>query len=57
MSLRRKQWKLADKSASMAIFLGKNYLGKRDSIEYEDKDAINKLDQILKNMQEKADES
>jgi hypothetical protein len=57
MSLRRKQWKLADKSASMAIFLGKNYLGQRDSIEYEDKDAINKLDQILKNMQEKADES
>lgn len=25
-SLRRKQWKLADTSASMAIFLGKNYL-------------------------------
>ena len=26
-SLRRKQWKLADKNALMAIFLGKNYLG------------------------------
>ena len=57
MSLRRAQFKLAEKSAAMAIFLGKNYLGQRDSIEYEDKDAINKLDQILKNMQEKADES
>ena len=29
-SLRRKQWKLADTSAAMAIFLGKNYLGQRD---------------------------
>ena len=57
ISLRRSQFQLAEKSAAMAIFLGKNYLGQRDSIEYEDKDAINKLDQILKNMQEKADES
>ena len=30
ISLRRKQWKLADKSAAMAIFLGKNYLGQSD---------------------------
>jgi hypothetical protein len=57
ISLRRSQFQLAQKNAPMAIFLGKNYLGQRDSIEYEDKDAINKLDQILKNMQEKADES
>lgn len=54
ISLRRKQWQLADKSASMAIFLGKNYLGQRDSIEYEDKDAINKLDQILSSIRDKA---
>ena len=33
MSLRRKQWKLADTSASMAIFLGKNYLGQTDQVE------------------------
>ena len=31
MSLRRKQWNLADKSPAMAIFLGKNYLGQRDA--------------------------
>lgn len=31
-SLRRKQFKLADNSAAMAIFLGKQYLGQRDSI-------------------------
>lgn len=31
-SLRRKQWKLADRSATMAIFLGKQMLGQRDDI-------------------------
>lgn len=30
ISLRRKQFKLAEKSAAMAIFLGKNYLGQTD---------------------------
>lgn len=30
ISLRRMQWKLAEKSAPMAIFLGKNYLGQTD---------------------------
>lgn len=33
ISLRRAQFKLAEKSASMAIFLGKNYLGQTDAIE------------------------
>lgn len=46
-SLRRIQFKLAEKSAAMAIFLGKNYLGQRDSIEQEDSEALNKLDGIL----------
>lgn len=31
MSLRRMQFKLAEKSAAMAIFLGKNYLGQTDN--------------------------
>lgn len=31
-SLRRKQWLLADKNASMAIFLGKQMLGQRDDV-------------------------
>lgn len=30
ISLRRNQWKLSEKSAAMAIFLGKNYLGQTD---------------------------
>lgn len=33
IALRRKQWHIADKSAAMAIFLGKNYLGQKDSQE------------------------
>lgn len=33
ISLRRKQWQLAEKSASMAIFLGKQYLGQRDNVD------------------------
>lgn len=31
ISLRRTQFKLAEKNASMAIFLGKQYLGQKDS--------------------------
>lgn len=34
-SLRRTQFKLAEKNASMAIFLGKNYLGQTDKQEFE----------------------
>ncbi len=35
LSLRRKQFRLAEKSAGMAIFLGKNLLGQRDKTEQE----------------------
>ena len=33
ISLRRSQWQLAAKNASMAIWLGKQYLGQRDIVE------------------------
>ena len=33
IKLRRNQLKLSEKSAAMAIFLGKNYLGQTDRIE------------------------
>ena len=44
ISLRRMQWKLAEKNPTMAIFLGKQYLGQKDKVEYTDDgiDAINK---------------
>ena len=32
ISLRRHQWKLAEKNANMAIWLGKQYLGQREQI-------------------------
>ena len=55
ISLRRSQFRLAEKSAAMAIFLGKNYLGQKDSIEYEDKDALSRLDEILSGIVDKAE--
>lgn len=33
ISLRRSQWKLAEKNTSMAIWLGKQYLGQRETTE------------------------
>lgn len=41
VSLRRYQFKLAEKSAPMAIFLGKNYLGQKDNIEFVDNSEVN----------------
>ena len=54
MSLRRAQFRLAEKSAAMAIFLGKNYLGQSDHVVIEDRSALDKLDEILKGTQENA---
>lgn len=33
ISLRRSQWQLAETNATMAIWLGKQYLGQRDSVD------------------------
>lgn len=33
ISLRRSQWRLAEKNANMAIWLGKQYLGQKDQVE------------------------
>lgn len=53
-SLRRYQFKLAEKNAAMAIFLGKNYLGQRDYYETDNQEAIDKLDKILEGMKKDA---
>lgn len=46
ISLRRSQWRLSEKSAAMAIFLGKQYLGQSDnatmSLKVEEDDPITK---------------
>ena len=55
MSLRRIQWKHAEKSVPMAIWLGKQYLGQRDKVEYTDdgmkaiNDNINNIADLLNN--------
>lgn len=53
-SLRRTQFKLAERSAAMAIFLGKQYLGQKNMVEYEDKEALSRLDAILHGINDKA---
>ena len=52
-SLRRIQWKHAEKSASMAMFLGKQYLGQRDVVEEKhdiNNGVINDLVEALENV-------
>ena len=54
MSLRRMQFKLAEKNAAMAIFLGKNYLGQRDNIEIDSEAELSKLDVLLQEIRNSA---
>ena len=49
ISLRRMQWKLAEKNAAMAIFLGKQYLGQKDKIEYTD-DGMKSINENINNI-------
>lgn len=48
MNLRRWQFNIAKKNAGMAIFLGKNYLGQKDSVEYEDSKILETARDILR---------
>lgn len=54
MSLRRIQWKHAEKSATMAIWLGKQYLGQKDNIEVANTDELNKVKELLGKIQDGA---
>ena len=47
ISLRKNQLKLAEKSAAMAIFLGKNWLGQTDRIEQEITSTTNEGNQVI----------
>lgn len=51
-SLRRYQYHLAEKNTAMAIWLGKQWLGQRETIEYEDKEGIARLDAILQGLKD-----
>lgn len=47
ISLRRMQWRLAERNAAMAIFLGKNVLGQTDAVRVDNADALHRLDEVL----------
>jgi len=47
ISLRRAQMRMAEKSAAMAIFLGKNYLGQSDNPDMSHDEMLAKLDEVL----------
>ena len=54
IKLRQNQLELSKKSAAMAIFLGKNYLGQSDHAEIDDSEAVDILKAILRNNKENA---
>ena len=54
MSLRRYQFKLAEKNVAMAIWLGKQYLGQRDNIDVSNTNEISKLDELLAEVKKNA---
>ena len=53
ISLRRMQFKLADRNPAMAIFLGKQYLGQKDNIEVESTQLV-KVEELLNKIEEEA---
>jgi len=55
-SLRRTQFKLAEKNYAMAIFLGKQYLGQKDVIETDNKHEITKVEELLSKIEKEANE-
>ena len=57
IQLRRNQINLSKSSASMAIFLGKNYLGQTDHVEIADTTALDKLDSIISEVKANAVQS
>lgn len=54
MSLRRTQFKLAEHNTSMAIFLGKQYLGQRDVVETDNSKEISKVEELLSKIEKEA---
>ena len=52
-SLRRNQWKMAEKNPTMAIWLGKQYLKQRDTFEVESTQLV-KVQELLSKIEEEA---
>ena len=56
MSLRRMQFKLAEKNSAMAIFLGKQYLGQKDVVEQQNVE-LGKVTELLSKIKEEANDN
>ena len=56
MSLRRMQFKLAEKNSAMAIFLGKQYLGQKDVVEQQNVD-LGKVEELLSKIESEANDN
>ena len=54
MSLRRTQFRLAEKNPTMALWLGKQYLGQKDVVENQNID-MSKVDKLLDSLENMAD--
>ena len=54
MSLRRIQYKLAEKNTAMAIWLGKQYLNQRDIVEHDNSKELLKVEQLLNKLEAEA---
>lgn len=52
-SLRRNQWKLAEKNPTLSIWLGKQYLGQKDIVEVESTQLV-KVQELLNKIEEEA---
>lgn len=55
ISLRRNQFRLSERSAAMAIFLGKQYLGQKDALDVSASE-IGKVDDLLETLKGIADD-
>lgn len=53
-SLRRTQWRLAEKNPTMALWLGKQYLGQKDVVENQNID-MSKVDKLIEGLENMAD--
>ena len=54
ISLRRTQFKMANHNVSMAIWLGKQYLGQTETVQVDQSEVLSKLDNMLAGVKEAA---
>lgn len=56
-SLRRMQWKLAEKNATMGIWLGKNYLEQKDNVQADNSEEVKEAKEIIVSIRKTVDDN